>query len=260
MLGWWRRRRRRRWLAAPVPEGWRGHLERRAPFFRALPVADQARLLSLTQAFLAEHPVVGAGGMEVTEEVAVVVGACAARLVLGLDLDHYARLTEVVVYPHEALRDPRAEGAAAAGGGFLGAAHRHGAVVLSWPAVLRGLSGPGDGHDTAAHEFAHALDLVDGAFDGAPGLRAAEHYRPWASVLGAHFSRLSRGDRRLRRALREYGATNPAEFFAVATEAFFERPRELRRQAPALYAELARFYGRGREGEEEEGPGRGIKG
>lgn len=245
MFGWWRRRRRKRWMQAPVPDGWPALLERRAPFFRALPAAEQARLLSLTQTFLAEHPVVGAGGLEVTEEVRVVVGATAARLVMGLDLDHYQRLTEIVVYPHEALRDPRGEGALGAGGGFLGAAHHHGAVVLSWPAVLRGLARPADGHDTALHEFAHALDLADGAFDGAPSLRAAEHYRPWATVLGAHFSRLSRGDRRLSRSLRDYGATDPAEFFAVATEAFFERPRELRRQAPTLYAELARFYGKG---------------
>lgn len=238
MFGWWRRRRRARWMAAPVPEAWPALLAARAPFFRRLEAGEQERLLRLVQAFLAEHPLVGAGGLVLTEEIRVVVGATAVRLVLGLDLDHYDRLTEIVVYPYEALVDPKEDRA------LWGVAHRHGAVVLSWPAVLRGLARPDDGLDTATHEFAHALDLADGAFDGAPSLRAGEHYRPWAAVLGAHYERLQGGDRRLGKVLRDYGATDPAEFFAVATEAFFERPEALRRRAPGLYEELARFYGR----------------
>lgn len=237
MFGWWKRRRRQQVMAQPVPSTWPAHLRARAPFFARMGEDEQARLLRLLQVFLDEQRFVGAGGLEMTEEIEVVVGATAVRLVLGLDLDHYHRLTEIVVYPYDVLVDPRDEQA------LLGAAHRHGAVVLSWPAVLRGLSKPDDGLDTATHEFAHALDLADGSFDGAPALRAGEHYRPWATVLGEHFERLGRGDHRLKRVLRDYGATNPAEFFAVATEVYFERPDALRQRAPELYAELRRFYG-----------------
>lgn len=239
MLGWWRRRRRRRLLAEAPRAEWRELLLRGAPFFARLPAQEQDKLLRMLRAFLEEHPMVAAGGLELTEEIRVLVGASAVRLVLGLDLDHFHRLTEIVVYPYDILVDPRDEDE------LLGAAHRHGAVVLSWPAVQRGLRRPADGRDTAVHEFAHALDLADGVFDGAPALRAAEDYRPWAEHLGKAFDRLGQGDRRLLNVLRPYGATAPPELFAVATEAFFERPEELRRQAPQLYTELARFYGRG---------------
>ncbi len=237
MFRWWRQRRRRETLAAPVPEGWRSLLERSVPFFVALPPDRQEHLLHLAAGFLAEHPIVGAGGLELTEEIRVVVAACAARLILDLDLAHYERLTEVVVYPYDELVDPRDDRA------MLGVAHRHGAVVLSWPAVQRGLRAPHDGRDTAAHEFAHALDLADGVFDAAPALRASEDYRPWAAHLGAAFARLQEGDRTLLKVLRPYGATAPEEFFAVATEVYFERPDALRRAAPDVYTELARFYG-----------------
>ena len=225
-------------MAEPIPAGWAELLTREAPFFQRLSATEQERLLRLLMAFLDEKEIVGAGGLEVDEEMRLLVGASAVRLVLGLDLSHYDRLTEIVLYPQEVLVDPRS------GDELLGLAHRHGAVVLSWPAVLRGLARPDDGLDTATHEFAHALDLADGAFDGAPSLRAGEHYRPWAAELGAHYERLQGGDRRLGKVLRDYGATDPAEFFAVATEAFFERPEALRRRAPGLYEELARFYGR----------------
>ena len=86
------------------------------------------------------------------------------------------------------------------------------------------------------------LDRADGAFDGAPALHAGAHYRPWATVMQRSFDRLRDGDRTIRKVLRDYGATNEAEFFAVATEAYFERPDELRKRAPALFDELERFY------------------
>lgn len=238
MFDWFKRRRRRRVAQTPVPETWRPLLEAGAPFFRELAPPRQERLLAMLQLFLAEKPIIAAGGLELTEEMRVLVGASAVRLILDLDLDHYQRLTEIVLYPYDALVDPQHDDA------LLGLAHRHGAVVLSWPSVRAGLRAPHDGHDTAVHEFAHALDLADGVFDGAPALRAREDYGPWARHLGQAYDALVDGDRNLLRVLRPYGGTNPPEFFAVATEAFFERPDELRRRAPDLYQDLARFYGR----------------
>ena len=116
-------------------------------------------------------------------------------------------------------------------------------MVLSWEDVLAGLADPCDGHDTAVHEFAHVLDRADGAFDGAPVLRARGDYQPWATAMSKRFAGLRRRGRAERAVLRRYGATDEAEFFAVATESFFERPTVMRQQTPDLYEVLARFYG-----------------
>jgi Mlc titration factor MtfA (ptsG expression regulator) len=116
-------------------------------------------------------------------------------------------------------------------------------VILSWESVLAGLSNPRDGRDTAAHEFAHVLDRADGAFDGTPALRKYSHYRAWAAVMDEHFQGLRRGRPHERKVLDDYGALNEAEFFAVATESFFEKPRQMKAKTPELYEELRRFYG-----------------
>lgn len=239
MFGWWRRRRRRRILAQPFPTAWEEILRRKVRFYGMLRPDRAERLRKLIQIFVAEKPFFGAAGLEITDEIRVVVAAAAARLVLHLDLSLYDDLREVVVYPYEALRHPKRRD----DGPFLGEAHSFGTVVLSWPAVEAGLANPCDGHDTATHEFAHVLDHADGGFDGTPPLRAREHYRAWAEVMARRFTRLRGGGRAERRVLRMYGAKNEAEFFAVATEAFFERPERMRRETPDLYEELRRFFG-----------------
>lgn len=208
------------------------------PFYRRLRPDDAARLRDGIRIFVAEKRFHGAGGLEVTDAIRVVIAAAAVRLVLHLDIDLLAPLREIVVYPFEALRDPKRRGAA-----ILGEAHHFGTVVLSWPAVREGLADPCDGHDTATHEFAHVLDRAGGGFTGTPPLRAREHYRAWAEVMHRRFLRLRRGHPEERWVLRDYGATNEAEFFAVATEAFFERPVRMRELTPDLYDELRRFYG-----------------
>jgi MtfA peptidase len=237
VLGWWRRRRRNKLRARPLPDGWSDALARNAPFVKRLADADRARLLDDVKVLVAEKHFIPAGGMTITDEVRVTIAAAAARLTLRLDVALYDDLTEIVVYP-DAYKHPDAGDTA-----VLGEAHHWGTVVLSWRAVLDGLRDPRDGHDTAVHEFAHVLDRVDGAFDGAPSLRAHDHYRPWATAMSRHYEKLRRRDKRTRSVLRDYGATNEAEFFAVAVEAFFERPERMKQRAPDLYAELARFFG-----------------
>lgn len=235
MIGWLRKLARRRHRANPFPEPWLPHLERHVPFFCTLEAPLRERFLGDVQVFVREKDFVGAGGQEVDDEVRVVVAAAAVRLVLHLDVSYYDRLREIVVYP-EAYRRPGEEE------WILGEAHDWGTVVLAWQSVLLGLANQADGHDTATHEFAHVLDRAGGAFDGTPELRAHAHYRPWALVMTRHYLALRRGGRRARKVLRRYGATNEAEFFAVATEAFFEKPRQMRKHTPELYAELRRFY------------------
>ncbi|MBT8495806.1 MAG: zinc-dependent peptidase [Deltaproteobacteria bacterium] len=238
MFGFLRRRRRRRLLEEPINDSWLGILGERVPFFADLRGELRQRFLDHLRIFVAEKHWIEAGGMEITDEVRVVIGAAAVRLTLHLDIDVYSRLTEVVVYPSHYLH-PDSEDESI----VFGEAHSWGTVVLSWDAVVHGLANPADGHDTATHEFAHVLDRVDGSFDGAPELRAREHYRPWAQVMSHHYDELRDGKRRERRVLRDYGATNEAEFFAVATESFFEKPRQMKSQLPELYAELSQFYG-----------------
>lgn len=235
MFGFFRNRRRRKLRAVPPPAAWLEILGRNAPFVAALAEPDRAHLLGDIQVLVAEKHYLPAGGMAITDEVKVTIAAAAARVVLHLDVGRYDDLTEIIVYPG-AYRHADKDGA------VLGEAHTWGVVVLSWEAVLAGMRNPRDGHDTVIHELAHVLDQADGSFDGAPVLRAGEHYRPWANVMQRHFERLRARDRKLGKVLRDYGATNEAEFFAVSTEVYFERPDELRRRAPALFAELERFY------------------
>lgn len=236
MFGWWRKLRRRRWARRPFPSQWLPHLQQHVPFYASLSADVRERFLRHLQAFVWEKHFIGAGGLEITDEIRIVVAATAVRLVLYLNLSYYDRLTEIVVYPSH-FRPPDANGV------VFGEAHSWGTVVLSWEAVLDGLSNAKDGHDTATHEFAHVLDRADGAFDGTPELRSLAHYHPWADVMSEHYVKLREGRRRQRKVLRSYGATNEAEFFAVATEAFFEKPRQMRKRTPDLYAELTRFYG-----------------
>ena len=228
----------RRWQLArrPIPEKWLTILEESVPFYPLISGEMRQRFLEMLKTFVWEKYFIGAGGMVITDEVRVVIAACAVRLVLHLNLSYYDRLSEIVVYPY-VYRHLDEEIA------ILGEARNWGTVVLSWPAVLQGLASPKSGHETATHEFAHVLDRADGVFDGTPKLRARADYRPWAEIMGRHYLNLRKGDPLEGRVLRQYGAINEAEFFAVATEAYFERPELMRELIPDLYTELQAFYG-----------------
>ena len=228
--------RRRRLLRRPFPPEWFGHLERSVPFFPELTSPSRERFLEWLKVFAWEKEFIGAGGFSVTDEVRVVVSATAVRLVLYLDLSYYDRLREVILYP-DAFRIPDRTGV------VLGEAKNWGSVILSWRSVLAGLKNPHDGHSTATHEFAHVLDREDGAFDGTPHLRRYSHYAAWASVMGEHFEKLREGRPLERQVLDDYGGINEAEFFAVATESFFEKPLQMKQHTPELYEALRAFYG-----------------
>jgi len=118
-----------------------------------------------------------------------------------------------------------------------------GQVLLSWQDVLKGGDDPADGNNVVIHEFAHQLDQAKGFANGAPALRSRADYQRWSAVMQYEFDalreRAARGEPGL---LDSYGATDPAEFFAVASEVFFERAAELAYAHPALYQELSRYY------------------
>lgn len=244
---WQRSLRRARWRREPLPASWRRLLRRRVPLVARLPPDLQLRLKGLMQVFLREKTFVGCAGLTVTEEMRVVVAAQACLPLLGATRGYYPALREVLLYP-SAFVVERAVGEA---GGvqslqrrvLAGESWARGQVILAWDEVLAGAADARDGRNVVLHEFAHQLDQVKGRANGAPPLPDAAAYARWSAVMQAAFDalreQLARGEPTL---LDPYAATEPAEFFAVASEAFFERGAELAERHPALYRELSGFY------------------
>ena len=204
------------------------------------------RLDALTAVFLGEKEFVGCGGLEVTPAMRLAVAAQACLLVLGHEGRAYESLRSVLVYPSPFVVPDRwhdEDGVVTEEELVLsGQAWDVSRILLSWEDIMEAGSGD-DAYNVVIHEFAHYLDLEAGGADGTPRLDTAEARQRWAEVLGAEFGRLqdavTRGDRHF---LDEYGAHDEAEFFAVASEAFFEQPREFSRSVPLLYGELRSFY------------------
>jgi hypothetical protein len=246
MLGF-RERRRRRLRAALFPAAWRAIVERNFPLFTRLSEADRAELLGHMQVFLDEKSFEGCGGLEMTDEVRVTIAAQACLLLLHREPHYYPRLVSILVYPHAYVAQTRERlpgGVVSTGeSGRLGESWVDDVVVLAWDAVRAGASDANDGHNVVLHEFAHQLDQEDGTSNGAPILERRSQYVAWARILGAEFEALrDKAAQGVPTDIDPYGATNAAEFFAVVSEAFFERPEALRRKHPALYEELQLFY------------------
>ena len=234
MFKYFRDRTREQLAKRPFPPQWMPWVEQDLTWFAHIKdPQERARVLEHLKVFVWQKEWIGAAGLKVTSRMKVLVAGQAARLSRNLGLDAYDRLTEVVLYPDRYAR-PGEEGV------YLGEAHSWGTVVLSWKAVEEGLAKPHDGHDTTIHELAHVLDRADGSFDGVPDLHHLKDYKVWQKTLGHYFNSLREDPED--GVVDEYGALNPAEFFAVATEMFFEKPRTLYRRAPDLYQVLRRFY------------------
>lgn len=233
MFSLFRSMKRARLARRPFPREWMEIVEDRLGFYASVPQAERASFLRHLKVFVWEKHWLGARELEVTLEMRVMIAGMAARIARGLELDVYDRLTEIIIYPSHYVHPER-------DAIIYGEAHTWGTVVLSWDAVRNGLAHPHDGHDTTMHEFAHVLDIASGSFNGTPVLHRSRDYSTWSKALGKYYRALR--ERPKRGVVREYGAQNEAEFFAVSTEAFFERPKTLRRTAPELYRALRRFY------------------
>jgi MtfA peptidase len=253
MFGFLKQRRRDRIRSRPFSAEWRSLLERRYSMYLRLPPSDRRELEGFIQVFLAEKQFEGCGGQEITDEVRVLVAAQACLLLLHRDTECYPRLRSILVYPSSYLAKTQhwgpdgtvIEGHQARGG----ESWPHGAVVLAWDGAFAGAVEPDKSRNLVLHEFAHQLDQEDGVVDGAPLLggptfvQMLHRYRAWAKVLSEEFHRLRRAAEEGRETVLDtYGAQNPAEFFAVATECFFENSARLQERHPALYAELKEFY------------------
>lgn len=229
------------------PSKWEEILLKNLALYRHLPAELREQLRNDIKIFLSEKRFEGLGGLEMTDEIRVTIAGEACLLLLNRENRDYPGLISILVYPTAYV----AEETRHIGGGVyaegpsvrLGESWQHGSVVLAWDNVRQGGMNAEDGHNVVIHEFAHQLDQEDGAADGAPILGKNSSYAVWAHIMSEEYERLRFGSRHHKKhVLDDYGATNPAEFFAVATEAFFEKPRQLRKKSPYLYAELAEFY------------------
>ncbi len=244
----WRRGQAR---ADAFPSEWRRILRRRVPGIALLPTDLQLQLKKHIQVFLAEKAFIGCKGQAITDEVRVTIAAQACLLLLQRPSDYFPALRQILVYPSAFLVDHEEVDEA----GVVqsrrdlrsGESWQQGQVILAWDDVLRGAADPHDGWNVVLHEFAHQLDSQTGLTNGAPDLGSAEQYARWSEVMQAAYDALCEATDALADGgpepfLDPYGATSPAEFFAVVTEVFFERPRALASTHPALYRELSAFY------------------
>lgn len=251
LVRWWARRRsagRDRQRARPFPTAWTRMLERNLPLYGRLSPGERERLHGHVQVFLAEKRFEGCGGLELTDEIRVTIAAQACLLLLNQDTDYYPGLRSILVYPSTVV--PEYAPRAAVPGELqhepepvVGQSWSQGAVVLTWDGVRRGAATMDDGRNVVFHEFAHQLDQETGGADGVPHMRSVSAMRAWGRVMRDHYQELRQAaETGGPTVMDRYGATNPAEFFAVATESFFERPLGLRREHPDLYRELVDYY------------------
>lgn len=250
MFNWFAKLRRRDLVRTPFPPGWDDIIRRRISPYRLLTDDERARLHALVQIFIAEKTWEGCGGLELTDEILVTISAAACLLILNLPNNYYENVETIIVYPSDLILPERKLGffetvlePLEPAGPITGQAFEQGPLIFSWKAIREDIRHSGSGYNVIYHEFAHKLDMQAGVADGTPRLRDRAEYRDWVRTCSREFRRLLRDVEKGRRTcIDEYGATDEAEFFAVATEHFFDQPVRLAKSAPELYRVLRQFY------------------
>ncbi len=239
-----RQHKRRVLLSTPFPPEWSVIITDNLPPYQKMSPELQQQLHVNIQIFIAEKSFEGCGGLILTDEIKVTIAAQACMLLLNRTGDCYPKLYSILVYPSTYVAGTRSLSLPPTNFSVrLGESWNHGAVVLAWDSVKNGAVNFRDGHNVTMHEFAHQLDQEDGRGDGAPILETRSAYSAWSQVFSKEYELLqyqtSKGKKSV---MDKYGATDPAEFFAVATETFFEKPVQLKKKHPELYHELQGFY------------------
>lgn len=237
MFGLVKKYRRRRLLERPIPDSWIDDVTAFLPVFPEFSDEEARGFLAHLKIMMWEKHWESPPDFELDDAKKVIIASQAARMARGLPLSAFDRHSEFIVYG-EHFHDP--EDDEMLPGPMHGEAHHFGTVVLSWPAVLEGLRYPCRGYNTILHEMAHILDVDSGYFDGTPVLHHGKDYSPWAEVCQKYFDQIRRHPEES--FLDPYGCGDESEFFAVATEAFFEIPEIVTEEAPDLFAEFRRFY------------------
>lgn len=240
----WRRERLKLQSFSPL---WRALTEQTIPFYTQLSFDQRQRLQGHIQVFLAEKQFIGCAGLQVTEEMKITIAAIACLLLLNEQGQYFPKLRSILIYPtayrvntrrpmDRFIVEERQETR-------LGESWSMDQVVLAWDAIQRDIRSWNDGHNLVLHEFAHQLDQANGQAEGVPVLPSQSDYAVWAKVMTQTYQQLCRDVEQGRSTVIDpYGAMNEAEFFAVITETFFEKPRSLLNRHPALYEQLRRYY------------------
>lgn len=249
MFAWFRAARRRKLVAAKMPAGWTNVLRDNLWQYERLEPAQRLRLEAWVRVFVAERRWEGCDGLKLDDAMRVLIAGQAGLLVLGHDDWYFDRTSTILIYPEDyTARDvPRSTS-----GGFTlvadearsGEAWYRGPIILSWPEVYAGGRSPNRGHNLVIHEFSHHIDMIDDPYaDGKPPMPDPELDSFWDAIVPAEFEKLRQQCASgIRPLMNCYGATNAAEFFAVASETFFQRPAEMNHHMPRLYQVLSRFY------------------
>jgi Mlc titration factor MtfA (ptsG expression regulator) len=237
---------RDRLIAKQFPKSWLSIIESNLSIYKSLTSEQQKELLGYIQVFLKEKQFIGCLGLQITEEIKVTIAAIACLLLFGDRKTYFPNLRSVLVYPHAyivnelimnsyVLEERRVA--------RLGESWTRDQLVLSWEQIQQDVLNWKDGHNVILHEFAHQLDQEDGQAEGVPILPRVLDYEVWKQVMSAEYLQLcDRVENGQKTVLDTYGATSPAEFFAVATETFFEKPKQLNQKHEVLYEILQRYY------------------
>jgi len=243
----WRQHQRNKIINQPFKKEWRKIIQQRMPYFRQMPADLQLQLKQHIQVFLAEKKFIGCNGVKITDDIRITVAAQACLLLLNRKTDFYPKLQTILVYPRAFIKSQqsvqtdgvqRTQKMALAGESW-----DFGKVVLSWQDTIEGAQVPDDGRNVVIHEFAHQLDQENGKANGAPILDKEQNYKSWSEVFSSQFEQLKMQAQTGRASLFDYyGATEPAEFFAVASEVFFEQAEQFHYEFPKLYQQLTQYY------------------
>ncbi|RUR75328.1 zinc-dependent peptidase [Chlorogloeopsis fritschii PCC 9212] len=241
------KQRRNRLKRRPFPPLWNAIIENNLPIYLRLSAAERRQLHGHIQVFLAEKQFIGCKGLQVTEEMKVTVAAVACLLLFNERGEYFSKLRSILIYPSTYVVTETV-----ASGDYiveerrvarLGESWSRDQLVLSWEQVQQDIGNWSDGHNVVLHEFAHQLDQEDGKAEGVPILPRKSDYPVWAQVMAEEYQLLCHDVQQgVKTVMDSYGATNPAEFFAVATETFFEKPQQLLNQHSTLYKLLQRYY------------------
>lgn len=238
--------RRQQLANQPFPSDWIVILERHIPIYRNLPKTLRLKLHGHINVLLKSKKFKGCGGLKLTDEIKVIIAGVASLLILNQRGNYYSKLRLILVYPTAFI----ASKTTSIGDQYLeekqvksGESWGIGVLVLSWQTIRYDTQHWQDGRNVILHEFAHQLDQEGGRASGVPLMEKRSDYVTWARIFQNEYEQLCRDiERGVPTVIDEYGATDPAEFFAVATETFFEKPFQLQRQHPELYNELKRYY------------------
>ena len=243
ILSWFKNRRRKKILAQPWPDDWSLHLNRNVRLSWNLSDAEVKKLRQLVQVFFAEKNWEGCDGLQLTEEMQVTIAAQACLMLLGVSGFHFDNVQTLLIYP-EVFERKLSEGPVHNLAQYRsGEAWQGGPIVLSWRDALSGGRDPDDGRNVVIHEFAHALDGLDGEMGGSPIFDTPELSHQWEIVMEREFASLCQSrDMGYASLLDYYGATNHAEFFAVSVETFFEKPHAMKRAHAEMFQLLQGYF------------------